>query len=563
MMASSSKSILRTEVEQFAGPIKRIWLLAFFGGMSTVVPMVYMMQVYGRVVPTRSHETLFWLTLAVLAIYVLLEAISDYCTKAMRHASLEFDKRLRRRIVGEIFSAKISKPRQVSTLPVSDLQKIRDFSYSPAALALIEAPVSLVYLFLIFQINVWLGVFSLFGAVLQILIVGITEYKVRPFLDGANEAGGEAGFFSGSALQNAQVVGAMGMYGNIQRRWLKFQRTFLARQAEASDWAGLLSNAAKVNMMLQGSLGLGLSFWLMTEGGIPHGGLALLGGVIGGKVLQPLVVVVSSWRIVAEAQEAYVRLDSLLDGSSAPQQSMELPAPTGELIVENVTLTAPGSNFKILNGINFSLPAGKVLAIIGPSGSGKSSLVKVILGLWQPDAGTVRLDGANIHQWNKEELGPHLGYVGQDVGLFDGTISDNISRFGKADLHAVQAAAELVGVDSLIKGLPDGYETVIGPYGVNLSGGQKQRLALARAFYGNPKFVVLDEPNSSLDQEGDVALARAISKLKEAGATVIIVTHRLSVLDVCDRILLLQSGAQQVYGGKDQVLEHLRQGRTA
>lgn len=556
-------SVLREELSHFAGPIKRIWLLAFFGGMSTVVPMVYMMEVYARVVPTRSHETLLWLTLAVLAIYVLLEVISDYCTKTLRHASLEFDKRLRRRVVGEIFSAKISKPRLVSTLPVGDLQRIRDFTYSPAALAMIEAPVSLVYLFLIFQINFWLGAFSLFGALLQLIIVGVTERLVRPPMDSANTAGGEAQFFSNAALMNAQVVGAMGMYGNIEARWLKFQRMFLRRQAEASDWAGLLSNAAKVNMMLQGSLGLGLSFWLMTEGGIAHGGLALLGGVIGGKVLQPLLVVVSSWRNVAEARESYERLGAFLEVSSSPTQALRLPAPSGELVVENITLTAPGSNFKILNGINFGLPAGKVLAIIGPSGSGKSSLVKVMLGLWQPDVGTVRLDGADIHQWDKEELGPHLGYVGQDVDLFEGSVADNISRFGEVDMPAVEQAAKLVGIDGLVNSLPDGYETVIGPYGANLSGGQRQRLALARAFYRNPKFIVLDEPNSSLDQEGDDALARAIMELKGAGSTVVIVTHRLSVLDVCDRILLIKSGAQQIYGGKDQVLEHLRQGRPA
>ena len=215
--------------------------------------MIYMMQVYGRVVPTRSHETLLWLTLAVLAVYVLLEIISDYCTKTLRHASLEFDKRLRRRVVGEIFSAKISKPRLVSTLPISDLQKIRDFTYSPAALAIIEAPVSLVYLFIIFQINVWLGLFSLLGAVLQLVIVGVTERLVRPPMDGANLAGGEAQFFSNAALLNAQVVGAMGMYANVETRWLKFQRAFLRRQAEASDWAGLLSNAAKVASPTGGS----------------------------------------------------------------------------------------------------------------------------------------------------------------------------------------------------------------------------------------------------------------------------------------------------------------------
>jgi ATP-binding cassette subfamily C exporter for protease/lipase len=560
MKGSVSPNILDREIRNFISPVRRIWFLSIFAGLITVVPMIYMMQVYGTAVPTRSYATLFWLTLAVLAAYVILELISDFCTEALKHYSRIFDSRLRGEIVSRIFSAKLSKPKQVSTQPLSDLQRLRDFSYSPAALAIIEAPVSLVFLALIFQINALLGLFSLVGAIIQLAIVGVTERAVRPPLDAAGIAGSEAQFFANAALQNAQVVGAMGMYPNIEARWLRFHRTYLVRQAEASDRAGLLSNGAKVNMMLQGSLGLGLSFWIMTQGGIAHGGLALLGGVIGGKVLQPLVVVVSSWRNVAEAREAYDRLHGLLTAPSDPAHGFELPVPVGELNVESVTLNAPGSNFKILNGVNFALPAGKVLAVIGPSGSGKSSLAKVILGLWRPDAGTVRLDGADIHQWNKDQLGPHLGYVGQDVELFDGTIAENICRFGEADLDQIQKAAQLVGIDAFILSLADGYETKIGPYGANLSGGQRQRIALARAFYGSPKFVVLDEPNSNLDQEGDEALSRAVATVKAAGATVIVVTHRTSILGVCDRILLLTGGAQKIYGGRDQVMDHLRNG---
>lgn len=560
MTESKSANLLRREVRGFLSPIRRVWLLAVFAGLITVVPMIYMMEVYGRVVPTRSHETLFWLTVAVLVAYVVLEAVSEYCTETLKRYSLVFDRRVRGAIIAQIFSAKITAPRDVSTQPISDLQRIRDFSYSPPALAVVEAPVSLVFLVLIFNINFMLGLFSLFGALLQLAIVGVTERLVRPPLDAASMAGSEGQYFANSALLNAQVVGAMGMYPRIEARWLQFHQTYLAKEAVASDRAGILSNASKVNMMAQGSLGLGLSFWLMTEGGIAHGGLALLGGIIGGKVLQPLVVVVSSWRNVAEVLEAFGRLDALFSGPASEVQKFELPAPTGELNVETVTLNAPGSNYKILNGINFALPAGKVLAVIGPSGSGKSSLAKVILGLWRPDAGTVRLDGADIHQWDKDDLGPYVGYVGQDVDLFDGTIAENISRFGAADAEAIERAAALVGIDKFIASLADGYETRIGPYGANLSGGQRQRIALARAFYGRPKLVVLDEPNSSLDQEGDAALNRAVEQMKAAGSTVIVVTHRTSILSVCDRILVLMGGGQRVYGGRDQVLEHLRQG---
>lgn len=560
MNSGKPASLLLEEVRGFWGPIRRIWLLATFAGLITVVPMIYMMQVYGRVVPTRSHETLLWLTVAVLAAYVVLELISERCTATLKSYSLIFDRRLRGTIVSQIFNAKISKPKDVSAQPIADLQRLRDFSYSPPALAVIEAPVSLIFLFLIFNINFFLGLFSLIGALLQLVIVGLTERLVRPPLDAASLAGNEAQFFANSALLNAQVVGAMGMYAKIEARWLQFHRVYLGKEATASDRAGLLSNASKVNMMVQGSLGLGLSFWLMTEGGIAHGGLALLGGVIGGKVLQPLIVVVSSWRNVAEVLEAYRRLDALLSEPLGEAQKFELPAPVGDLNVENVTLAAPGSNYKILSGVNFALPAGKVLAIIGPSGSGKSSLAKVLLGLWRPDVGAVRLDSADLHQWSKDALGPHIGYVGQDVDLFDGTIAENISRFGPENIEAIERAAELVGIDQFVASLSEGYQTRIGPYGTNLSGGQRQRIALARAFYGQPKLVVLDEPNSSLDQEGDAALNRAVELMKAAGSTIIVVTHRTSILNVCDRILVLMGGTQKVYGGRDQVLEHLRHG---
>jgi ATP-binding cassette subfamily C exporter for protease/lipase len=308
---------------------------------------------------------------------------------------------------------------------------------------------------------------------------------------------------------------------------------------------------------------LGLGAWLLLRNQL-NGGAAymIVGSILGGRILTPLVQIVAQWQTVVNFRGAYSRVDQLLTDVSQPPAGMALPAPSGQLRVENLTAGAPGTQQAILKNVSFSLKAGEVLAVVGPSASGKSTLARLLIGLWPGANGTVRLDGSDVFTWSKEELGPHIGYLPQGVELFDGSLAENIARFGELDLPKVEAAARDVGLHEFIVSLPQGYDTEVGREGAMLSGGQRQRVALARALYDKPMFVVLDEPNSSLDEEGDAALASAIAKLAARGTTFVVMTHRTSVLGVTDKMLLLRDGQIQMFGPRDEVLQAMNNEAT-
>jgi len=348
------------------------------------------------------------------------------------------------------------------------------------------------------------------------------------------------------------------MLANIHRRWMDRQREFLGLQAEASDRAGAFQAASKLVQTTMASLLLGLGAWLILADALPGGpGMMIVGSVLGGRMLAPLVQVVSQWRTVVNLRDAWARLDQLLDKLPARPPAMPLPPPKGRLAVENLVAAAPGSQAPILKGLAFAVQPGEVLAVVGPSASGKTTLARLLMGLWPAASGKVRLDGADIFAWDKGELGPHLGYLPQGVELLEGTLAENIARFGEVSMAKVKAAAAAVGLHDLIESLPQGYDSPVGRDGAMLSGGQRQRVALARALYGDPVLVVLDEPNSSLDEAGDAALALAIQALKARGTTFVVMTHRSSVLGVADKMLVLRDGAQQAFGPRDEVLAAL------
>jgi len=288
----------------------------------------------------------------------------------------------------------------------------------------------------------------------------------------------------------------------------------------------------------------------------------IVGSILGGRVLAPLIQIISQWQNVINVREAYQRLDGLLTSVPELEPGMPLPAPSGQLLVEGLVAGAPGSTAPILKGVNFRLQPGEVLAVVGPSASGKTTLARMLVGLWPASGGKVRLDGVDVYTWNKNELGPHVGYLPQGIELFDGTLAENIARFGEVDQAKVEAAARAVGLHEFILALPQGYDNTVGREGAMLSGGQRQRVGLARAIYGNPTFVVLDEPNSSLDEQGDAALASAIVQLKSRGTTIVVMTHRTSVLGVADKMLVLNEGQTQMFGPRDEVLKALSEAAT-
>ena len=524
-----------------------------------LAPSGYMLEVYDRVVNSRSHTTLAMLTLLVLGAYVVMEVLEWARSEVMRSASVELDRKMSVRIFNAIFEANLSRLPGGTQQPLNDFRQVRDFLYSPVLLAIMEAPVALVMMVLLFLINPLLGWSALAFAVLQTLVAWLNERSTKPPLMQANRTAIEAQQYADNTLRNAEVIESMGMLRDTHRRWQRKQQDFLDLQALASERAGGFQAISKLLQNTLTSMLLGLGCWLLLYNELRGGpGMMIVASVLGGRMLAPLVQVVSQWQTVVNVRDAWVRVDGLLVAVPERKQGMSLPAPRGALQVEQLVAGAPGSAAPILRGVQFALAPGEVLAVVGPSAAGKTTLARLLVGLWPAQGGKVRLDGADIHAWSKAELGAHLGYLPQGVELFEGTLAENIARFAEVEPAKVEAAARAVGLHEFILSLPQGYDSPVGPEGARLSGGQRQRVGLARALYGDPVFVVLDEPNSSLDEEGDAALARAIQDAKARGTTFVIMTHRTSVLGVADKMLVLHDGAQQAFGPRDEVLAALQ-----
>lgn len=561
-MSPPDKSIAVTPATALASqtPVfRRVAVYSLLISLLVLMPTWFMLEVYERVVNSRSQVTLAMLLVMVIGAYVVMELLDWIRARLLHHAGENVDQRLRQRLFDIVFEANLRRMPGGSVQLFSDLRTLREFIGSPAVTAAADAPSSLVFLVLVSLIHPWLGVMALLGALVQVLIAISTEKKTMPALTEANKASIEGQVYAAASLRNAQVIESMGMLGNIHRRWLDRQRRMLAHQALASDHAGLNSAASKSLQQVLGSMVLGAACWLVLQNELAGGGgMMIVASVLGGRVLQPLAQLVMHWRGVVQVRDAYQRLDALYRNLPEPAPSMPLPRPKGVLTVEAVVASAPGSMVPIIRGVSFAVRPGEVVAIIGPSASGKTTLARLLLGLWPAASGKVRLDGVDIGAWAKSELGPHLGYLPQGVELFDGTLAENIARFGAVDAPSVRRAIDLVGMGEWVDALPDGADTRIGDDGAVLSGGQRQRVALARALYGDPQLVVLDEPNASLDEVGERALLRALQQLRQRGATVLVITHRTSILPACDKLLVLHEGQVGAFGPRDEILANMR-----
>ena len=558
--------ILPSELSLALQPLKPVIKRAI--GFSTLIsllmlaPTVYMMEVYDRVVNSRSAMTLAMLTVMVMAVYAMMELLEKIRSSMLRSAGVQLDQALSERIYSAMFQGFLRRQVGVSMQALNDLKVVREFLANPAFFAIMEAPVSLFSLLLIFAISPVLGWASVMGAVVQVGLAYMNERAIRQPLTDANRSAGVAQQFAESSLRNAHVMESMGMLNAVHARWQKRQQTFLTQQAVASEGGGFWSAISKMLQLVMASLLLGLGAWLMLGNSLNGGAsMMIVGSVLGGRVLAPLTQVVAQWNSVVNARGAWFRLEFLLSQIPPKPDSMALPAPKGHLMVEGVVAGAPGQQAPIVRGVQFALNPGEVLAVVGPSASGKTTLARLLVGLWPTLGGKVRIDGADVHTWDKEELGPYLGYLPQGVELLEGTLAENIARFGEVDIQQVEAAAKLVGLHELIEAMPLGYNSPIGRDGAILSGGQRQRVGLARAIYGRPVFVVLDEPNSSLDEAGDAALAKAILTLKQLGTTFVVMTHRTSVLGVADKMLVMREGTQQAFGPRDEVLAAMQKAR--
>jgi PrtD family type I secretion system ABC transporter len=515
---------------------------------------LYMLQVYDRVVSSGSASTLVMLTVALLLALAALAGLDVVRARVLTRAGVRLD----RLLAGRVIAAAIDRPARGSarSQPLRDLDTFRQFVSGGGIIALFDLPWVPIYIGVIFLLHASLGFFALGCAIVLVVLALVNERLVRRPLTESNEAAARSYSFTEMGLRNAEVVRAMGMTGGLISRWGLERTRVMDRHVTASDRAGSMTSLIKFLRLAMQSLILGLGALLVitraATAGIMFAAMVLLG-----RALQPIEQSVAQWRTMVSARAAWLRVKSLLQSSPLPPKTLALPRPEGHLAVEGLTFAIPGVERPILRNISFHLDPGESLGIIGPSGAGKSTLLRTIVGVLEPSAGAVRLDGADVSVWPHESLGRHVGYLPQDVELFAETIAANIGRFRvEADAEILQAA-EMAGVHELILRLPGGYETQVGEGGEVLSGGYRQRIGLARAVFGNPTLVVLDEPSSNLDGDGDMALARCLAELKERGATVIVVSHRPATLAAVDRIMVLRNGVVEMFGDRAGVLVQL------
>lgn len=519
-----------------------------------LAPALYMLQVYDRVLSSGNEMTLLMLSLMVLGLFAFMGALEWLRSQVVIRLGTRLDLRLAPRVFEAASQASLAGHRDGAQQALGDLTGLRQFATGQALFAFFDAPWFPLYLLVIFLFSPWLGLLALVGAVLLAGLAWLNERLTQgPFAE-AGRLSQQAVQQASGSLRNAEAIAAMGMLDGVRQRWSVLQHGFLGQQNLGSERTAAITAVSKVVRLALQSLVLGLGAWLALEHLITPG-MMIAGSILMARVLAPIDQLIAVWRQWGAARQSYERLDTLLRTFPAQAEGMALPVPQGALRVEQLTALAPGSQRPCLSGLGFDLAAGESLGLIGASGSGKTTLARLLVGAARPAAGRVCLDGAELGQWARASLGRHIGYLPQDVQLFAGSIADNIARLGPVDAEQVVAAAQLAGVHELILKLPQGYDTLLGEGGAGLSGGQRQRIGLARALYGLPALVVLDEPNANLDEAGEQALLAALAALKAQARTVVMISHKSSLLVGLDKLLVLQGGQMQNFGPTARVLQ--------
>lgn len=525
-----------------------------------LTPSIYMLQVYDRVLTSQNRFTLLAITGLVLVIYGIIGLLEWLRSNLLVRLSAAMDLAESEKIHAAAF-APTALARQMSPAQVvQDFAAVRQLVTGSFVLALLDLPWLPIYIGLLFAFEWPLGLLAITGIVLLTSIAVITEKLSKQPLQESSKIASQAAFMLNKQHRNIDIISALGMIPVLGKRWQAHNQQALLLQMQASDKMAQLSAIGRYIRLTLQSLVLGIGAYLVLEGQM-SGGMMIAGSILLGRALAPVEQLIASWKQFMQGMEANQRLQQLLQANQQQQQqAFDLASPTGQMSIENVSLALEGRKEPVLQQINFKLNAGQILAVVGASASGKTTLARLLLGIVQPTSGEVRLDNADLRQWSRDKLGKYMGYLPQDIELFEGTIAENIARFQDVDDSQIIAAAQLAHVHEMIVRLPQGYQTVIGEGGLNLSGGQRQRIALARAVFGQPKLVILDEPNSNLDDQGDAALAQTLVDLKQQGTTVIVISHRTHLLNVVDQMLLLQDGKQLLFGAKDKVLSQLQSG---
>jgi ATP-binding cassette subfamily C exporter for protease/lipase len=553
----NAKNEIQTILSTFKRTFYTIGVFSAIINLLALVPSLYMLQVYDRVLNSRNEITLLMLTILMMCGYAFMAVLELVRTFVLVRVGAKFDMEMNKRVYTAAFEQNLKAAGGNAGQSLADLTNLRQFLTGNALFAFFDAPWFPIYLAVIFVFEPSLGVFSVCGTVILIALAYVNERATKEPLAEANTMAITAGNLATNNLRNAEVIESMGMLPNLMNRWFKLHARFLTLQAKASEKAGIINAITKFIQSSQQSLVLGFGALLVLEGKLSPG-MMIAASILVGKALAPVQQVIATWKSWSSTRSAYERLNTLLEKNPARSAGMELPAPQGNLSVENVSASPPGVTVPVLRGVNFAIQAGDVLGVIGPSGSGKSTLARLMVGVWPAVMGKVRLDGADMYQWNKAELGPNLGYLPQDIELFSGSVSENIARFGEIDAEQVVEAAKRAGVHEMILHLPKGYDTLLGDGGAGLSGGQKQRLGLARAMYGDPALLVLDEPNSNLDDAGEAALVAAVQGMRQRGKTVVLITHRTSIIGATSKLLFLREGTVVAFGPTQEVLQGLQ-----
>jgi PrtD family type I secretion system ABC transporter len=529
-------------------------IFSFFANLLMLTGPLYMLQVYDRVLGSRSEETLVALTMLVAFLYGMMGLLNYVRGRIMTRVGMQFQARLDRRV----FEAAVRKssllPNDNSAIATRDLETVQRFLTSPVFMAFFDLPWTPVFLFGITLFHPWLGILAISGGAILIFIAILNQLLLRKPVAGGNQASVKADTISGQICNNAEMIQSMGMLGAAFNRWQISRSSALHGQLNSADVSGMFNSITKAFRLFLQSAMLGLGAYLVLQNELTPGAM-IAGSILLGRGLAPIELMIGQWVTVENSRKSWANLANLLSAMPLIPERTPLPRPKAMLEAHQISILPPGQKLLTLRGVSFTIKPGQALGVIGPSGSGKSTLARALTGVWQPASGKIRLDGASLEQYSPEVLGQYVGYLPQSVELFDGSVTENIARLiQEPDAKKVVAAARMADAHDMILKLPDGYDTMISGTGGQLSGGQKQRVGLARALYDNPVILVLDEPNSNLDNEGSIALNKAIYAMKKQGCAVLIMAHRPSAIQQCELLLMLEGGQRMAFGPKAEVL---------
>ena len=557
-----NKDELSRVLWQFRKEFMVAGVFSMVANLLMLTPTIYMLQVFDRVMSSMSMGTLTAVSLITLFLFAVLTFSEVMRTKLLVRSGVRLDELLSKRLFHASYEAFLNPQVSNPSKAFSDLTELRQFLTGNGIFAFFDAPWAPIYIGVLFMLHPWLGWMAIVFAGLQVLLAWLGNLAVKPPQAKASMVQAEVGGYLQSKFRNAEVLESMGMVGNLYRRWSNKNADAMNQTLHAQDVAGKVMAWSKFVRYTQQSLALGGGALLVIEGELSPGAM-IAANVLMTRALAPIDLMVGTWGGFLSAREAFIRLRDLFEAHPMREYKNMTALPKGDVVLKDVVASAPGREAPILKGISALMPVGTVTVVLGASGSGKSTLARVLLGIWPTSSGEVLLDGQPIVGWDRTALGPHVGYLPQDIELFDASIAENIARAGEVDSEKVIAAAEASGLHQMILRFPKGYDTPMGEAGGLLSGGQRQRVGLARALYGEPALVVLDEPNANLDDEGENALVRAVQSLKAKGKTVVLISHRPGIVGVADRLLILHQGAVQASGPRDGVLTALQKQREA